>query len=110
MYATWTLIDGELLDGSPENKIKELGGTCEIIYSTVISDVVYVLAIVSGENFESNIGTNLDPWSFTLVSAETAYSFIDSTFFETFYNPRAIPGIVEPTKAEMLSLIQDWPI
>jgi hypothetical protein len=109
MYATWTLIDSEVLDGSPEGAIVELGGTCEILYSTVVSGAAYVLGKITGETFETNLSNQLEPWGFTVVSAETAYNFIDSTFSEIPNNPRAVPGVVEPTKAEMLGLIPDWP-
>lgn len=110
MYATWTLINSNILDGSPEIAISELGGTTEVIYSTVVEEVAYVLGRVSGEAFETNLSNQLDPWNFTKVSAETAYNFIDNTFSEAPYRPNPVPGIVEPTRADMLALVPEWPV
>lgn len=110
MYATWTLISSEVLDGSPEAAIKELGGTSEVVYSTVVADVVYVLGRVTGETFQTNLSNQLEPWSFTEVSAETAYNFIDTTFSESPNRPNPVPGVAEPTKAEMLALVPEWPV
>lgn len=110
MYATWTLINSDALDGSPEASIQELGGVVEVIYSTVVSEVVYVLGKVTGETFWTNVSNQLEPWSFTEVSPETAYNFIDNTFSEAPNRPNPVPGVVEPTKADMLALIPEWPV